>query len=198
MPRLGPGGRTAAVLRRSPPVFALPVDPRTELVLGEPRHAEEVNALVRRNQARLGRWEDWARQPASVPATREFLRSCLIGFADGHTIQTYIRRDGRLTGAVGLRLDPAAAAGEVGFWVDAGVEGTGVAYAAVTVLVAAGFTALGLARIQLRTAVGNVRARALAGRLGFVQEGVLRSAHVVGPVRHDLVVYARLAGVPGD
>lgn len=52
-------------------------------------------------------------------------------------------------------------------------------------------------RFEIRAAVNNVRSRAVAERLGFVQEGILRSALVIAGVEQDDVLYARIAGSKG-
>ena len=54
---------------------------------------------------------------------------------------------------------------------------------------------LGLERVELVTALGNVAAEQAAGRAGFVREGVLRSAlpGVRGGPRRDGAVHALLA-----
>ena len=47
-------------------MFQLAVDADIVLVLAEERHAEVMNELIVRNQARLARWEPWAEQPATL------------------------------------------------------------------------------------------------------------------------------------
>ncbi|HSR22977.1 MAG TPA: hypothetical protein VLW53_05475, partial [Candidatus Eisenbacteria bacterium] len=85
-------------------MFVLPVDAEIDLVLAEERHAEEVAALIVRNQRRLARWEPWAEHPATAGALRGFIRACLEGFAAGTQVQTYIRFGDRFVGSCGLRI----------------------------------------------------------------------------------------------
>jgi ribosomal-protein-serine acetyltransferase len=174
-------------------MFLLPVDGEIDLVLVEERHADEAAALIARNQERLARWEPWAEQPATAGALRAFIRTGLDGFAAGTQVQTHIRVAGRLVGACGLRINSHTRTAEVGYWLDAGHEGRGIASRAVRALVTAGFRERGLARVELRTATDNVRSRALAERLGFVHEGVQRAAQAFTNRRVDMALYAVLA-----
>ncbi len=174
-------------------MFVLPVDDEVELVLAEERHAEEVSAVITRNQERLARWEPWAQYPATPEAVRRFIRACLDGFAAGSQAQTYVRVGGRLVGACGLRLHGLPGVGEVGYWLDAEHEGRGIASRAVGALVGAGFRERRLARVELRTSVDNVRSHALAERLGFHREGILRNAQAFSDRRVDMAIYAVLA-----
>lgn len=65
--------------------------------------------------------------------------------------------------------------------------------AAVRALVSYAFDEGGLHRAEIRMTPENSRSRALAERLGFRQEGVLRQAERFGDQHRDLVVYATLA-----
>jgi ribosomal-protein-serine acetyltransferase len=174
-------------------MFALPVDGEIDLVLAEERHADAVARLIARNQRRLARWEPWAEQPATAGALRGFIRGCLDGFAAGTQVQTYIRFEGQLVGSCGLRISAATRTGEVGYWLDGEHEGRGIASRAARTLVGEGFRERALVRMELRTAVDNVRSRALAERLGFVHEATHRGAQVFSDRRVDMTLYAVLA-----
>ena len=60
-------------------------------------------------------------------------------------------------------------------------------------LVDHGFHDMGLHRIEIRVAPGNTRSRAVAERLGFTQEGVLRDAAWLYDHYVDYVVYGMLS-----
>ena len=55
------------------------------------------------------------------------------------------------------------------------------------------FDELGLSRIELRTSVANTRSRALAERLGFGFEGVLRAALQFAHRADDVALYSTSA-----
>jgi ribosomal-protein-serine acetyltransferase len=94
---------------------------------------------------------------------------------------------------VGLRIDSYSVSAEVGYWIDGGYEGRGLVTKAVAATLDHAFGQLCLARVTLHTDAANERSRALARRLGFIQEGVLRKAIAFPHERRDMVAYALLA-----
>ena len=111
----------------------------------------------------------------------------VAGAIVGHT-------DGRLLGGIGLSgISRLNASAEVGYWIAAAERNKGMASRATALLVDWGFAELGLDRIGLLADVDNVASRRLARRLGFVEEGVLRSYLMTRRGRRDTVMYGRLA-----
>lgn len=155
-------------------MFQLCVDDEIVLVLAEERHAPAMTELIKRNQVRLARWEPWAEHPATVDGTRAYIRAALEDFLRGCQVSTIIALDGgrHFVGRCGLRINPHANSGDVGYWIDAEYEGRGITRRATQALVTSAFRELGLKRVDLRTSVDNRRSRALAERLGFSFEGI--------------------------
>lgn len=89
-------------------------------------------------------------------------------------------------------LDLRHRRGEVGFWVVAGQRGHGVGSRAVALTVSWLFDELDLLRVEMTTTTDNKVVPALARRLGFTQEGVLRSRNVERGQRVDLVWFGLL------
>jgi ribosomal-protein-alanine N-acetyltransferase len=121
----------------------------------------------------------------SIPSTPEYWRVWavadaaddswlgLVNYHDGHV------RNRRAT--IGYLLHP-------------GWQGRGLATAAVGALMAHCFGALGLHRLQAEIHPDNVASRALAERLGFRCEGLMRGRLRVGEAWRDSLLYARLSG----
>ena len=163
------------------------------LELLEQHHAQELYELIVANQERLARWETWAHGDVGVSAQVGYIAHCLRGFAEGRALQFVIRQHGELVGRCGLTLTPWLLTGDLGYWVDKGIEGSGVAKAACQAVITEGF-ARGLARLEVHTDTTNLRSRALAERLGFTLDGVLRNGGSTGAARHDVAVYGLLPG----
>jgi ribosomal-protein-serine acetyltransferase len=180
----------AAVAVRPPPIslrvgarriypiggmFQLRVDDEIALVLAEERHAQEMTNLIVRNQDRLARWEPWAEQPATLDSTRAYIRAALEDFLRGRQISTIIALDGgqRFIGRCGIRINPYARSGDIGYWIDAEYEGRGMTSRSARALISSVFKELDLTRVELRTSLENKRSRSVADRLGFSYEGIL-------------------------
>jgi ribosomal-protein-serine acetyltransferase len=108
---------------------------------------------------------------------------------DGRVLVAGAWGDGDLHGgALLFHHTPRFATIELGCWVVGGAEGKGVASAACRALIGLARRELAVERVEWMTTTMNARSRRLAERLGFTYEGTLRSAFVLGGVRHDLDV----------
>ena len=173
-------------------MFSLRVDDEISLVLAEERHAPAMTELIQRNQQRLARWEPWAEQPATLDSTRAYIRAALDDFARGRQISTIIALDNgrRYVGRCGMRINPYASSGDIGYWLDAAAEGRGIVSRSARALIGSVFEELELARVELRTSVDNRRSRAVAERLGFSLEGTLPGGLRFAHRADDVALYS--------
>jgi RimJ/RimL family protein N-acetyltransferase len=81
---------------------------------------------------------------------------------------------------------------EVGFWLAPAARGAGVATEATALCVDWAFRELGMHRVEMTTLTGADRVLALADRLGFHREGVMRERNLERGRRLDIVMYAVL------
>ena len=130
--------------------------------------------------------------------TAEWVRSRLDGAAErreqgvfAELAITEAQTDAFL-GAVALHhFDWPTGRVELAVWLAASARGRGVARTALSLALDWLFE-VGFRRAELRTTTGNEPMRALAERLGFVREGVLRQFGLERGVRVDMVVYGLL------
>ena len=174
-------------------LYPVVVRPGLSLELQHPDFAAEYFALIERNLARLAPWEPWANQPHTLATTRTYLAWQAQALVSRTQLSFVIVLDGKAVGSCTARLDATDGNAEIGYWVGAEVEGTGVAAESVAALVQHVFARSDTFRVQARTAVDNVRSRALLERLGFAFEGVHRSSLRMPDRRVDLAVYATIA-----
>jgi ribosomal-protein-alanine N-acetyltransferase len=100
---------------------------------------------------------------------------------------------GEFLGGIGLyRVDERHRRGEVGFWLTPAARGRGVAARAVRLLTGWAFDALGFDRMELTTTPDNVATRSLALKLGFAEEGTMRSRNLERGRRVDVMMFAVL------
>ena len=148
--------------------------------------------LVEANRDRLRPWMPWEPRTQGPADTRVFIERSLASETDLEANGLWL--DGELVGTIGFRIDPPDEKGELGYWIDRGAEGRGIVTRACRRFLAFGFDELGLHRIELHAAVQNRRSRAVAERLGMVQEGITRESERVAVGFNDSVVYGLLVG----
>jgi len=166
-----------------------------ELRALEDSHAAELHALIERNRPRLAKWIAWAREQTPED-TLAFVGRAHAKEREGSGLSRAIVDDGCLVGVVGITVDQANHSAEIGFWLDEASCGKGIATAAVAALVDFGFDRWRLVRVAIRADVENRPSCAVAERLGFHFEGVMRQAYRVGDRYSDDAVYAMLASDP--
>lgn len=161
-----------------------------ELALRSLDTVEEMHAVTLANLDRLRQWESWAHDEQTLDGALAFTRAQLAEFLAGTVLPTVILAGGAIVGSASLRTNTCTRTAELGYWIDGAHEGRG----AVTRACAALLTEVprrGIRRVEIRTAVENVRSRRVAERLGFRREGVLASAAPLGDERLDMAVYGR-------
>jgi ribosomal-protein-serine acetyltransferase len=171
-------------------LFRHRLDEEIELRLLEDRDAEELFEVCRRNLERLY----WFRENYSLADTRAFVRRDLTeNFARDNGFRAGVFVRGRLVGSVRFNdIDWESRATALGYWVDAGFEGRGLITRACRVMLDHAFGELKLHRVEIRCHAENARSRALAERLGFRFEVLLRRAERVRTRLLDLAVYGLL------
>jgi ribosomal-protein-serine acetyltransferase len=157
-----------------------------------PDDAEVLLALARANHDRLAPWMPWADKSRTVEEQRDWIERCLRSEADLEGNGIWLA-DGSLAGGIGMRIDTMGNHGEIGYWLDAAAEGRGLVTRACARFIDFAFGELQLHRIAIRAGVKNERSRAVAVRLGFTEEGILREEDrsATGEY-HDLVAYGLL------
>jgi ribosomal-protein-serine acetyltransferase len=168
------------------------VRPGLSLEQMHPDFAAAYFDLLERNLDRLRLWEPWAHEKHTLVTTRTFLAWQAQLLVSRSALPFVIVLDGEPVGSATARLDATDGTAEIGYWVGAEVEGTGVARASIAALVEQLFARGDTFRVQARTAVGNLRSLALLERLGFELEGVQRSAQRMPGRRVDMALYARI------
>jgi ribosomal-protein-serine acetyltransferase len=178
-------------------MFTFPLGDDAVLIPRTPAIAEPFHELLLANHDRLSRWSRMRPTPPALEDTRAGLELAGKAWLEGTRLPVAIAipepPGWRLVGASSLRLNAPQQSGEIGYWIDADFEGRGLVTRAVSALIDQGFGPLGLHRVTLGTDAANHRSRALAHRLGFTQEGVLREANPASDGRHDEVLYGLLS-----
>jgi ribosomal-protein-serine acetyltransferase len=154
--------------------------------------AETLFSLVDAERERLRRWMPWTDGVRTVEDQRGWIQRALASEHD-HEANGIWLSTGELAGTIGMTVTTLENRAEVGYWIAERYEGRGLVSRAAAAMIDLGFRELRLHRITLRAAVTNARSRAVAERLGFTREGVLREQGLVCTGQyHDMVVYGLL------
>jgi len=151
------------------------------------------------NQAWLTPWEPSSPVPwrdRHTPAAYRAMRRAAGRRARvGMSLPFALRVEGRLAGQVTVDniVRGALRSGHLGYWVDSSVAGRGFASLAVALVCDHAFGPVGLHRLQADIRPENRPSRRLVERLGFRQEGLLRSYLDIDGGWRDHLGYALLA-----
>jgi RimJ/RimL family protein N-acetyltransferase len=175
------------------PTITLPAEPLSDgATVLRPWRESDVPKLVA-----ICRDEEitrWTRVPTvyGITAARAWIAESQALVSDGISAPFAIvdPTGGELIGSISLmRFTWEHARGEVGYLLAREARGRGHATRAVGLICAWGFAALGLERIELLAATGNLRSQRVAERAGFTREAVLRSYHRLREATFDMIAF---------
>lgn len=175
-------------------MFKLKVDDEIEIRMLEEPDAETVFALVDRNREYLRRWLIWVDTSDSPEVTRQYIRDSKRRFENKEVLSAGVWLKGELVGAIGVvGYEWHNRVMEIGYWLSADQQGKGVMTRAVSAMIDDAFKNLGMNRVEIHCATGNVRSQAIPERLGFKPDGVMREAGLINGQFVDKVIYSMLA-----
>jgi len=178
---------------RPSPVFKIPVTDNVELRQIRREDAEELTQLIDDNRAYLREWLPWLDNSTSIMDTARFIGRSMEQADDQNGLTLGIVCDRKLAGVIGQHyVDSLNRRTEIGYWIDAKHQGRGIVTRGTARLMEYAYREQDCNRVILHCAVGNTRSRAVAERLGFAQEGILREAEWLYDHYVDLVVYSML------
>ncbi len=158
--------------------------------------AEELTTLIEHNRSYLKEWLPWLDNSTGIHDTARFIGRSIEQAEDDNGFTFGIVCNGGLAGVIGQHyLDSMNRRTELGYWIDASHQGRGIVTQATARLTDYSFVEQDCNRVILHCAAGNTKSRAVAERLGFVQEGILREAEWLYDHYVDLVVYSMLKRV---
>jgi ribosomal-protein-serine acetyltransferase len=156
------------------PVLCLQVNGEIQLRLLEERHVEDYFALIERNRDFLQKWIDVEAYEGTVETLRAYVKQHLLHFVEGSGYHLGIWYQGALVGLLDYRLNGRNRSVELGYWLDAAMQGQGIVTQACHTMVRHAFEVHQVHKVVISCAIDNPRSRAVAERLGFVHEGILR------------------------
>jgi ribosomal-protein-serine acetyltransferase len=173
--------------------YPLPND--VSLVPLEPHHAEPLFRVIDANRAHLRLWLPWVEATRSPDDVLGFIRRVVQQRAENNGVQCAVLVGGEIAGVLGQhRIDWQNRSTSLGYWLAETFQGRGLMSGCCRAYVEYSFGTLALNRVEIRAAVENHRSRAIAQRLGFTHEGVLRQAERLGDRYVDHAVYGLLRG----
>lgn len=157
-------------------------------------HAPRLFDLLDSNRSYLRAWLPWLDTQRSVLDSIQFIRMARASSDRNESLSLGIWYRNELCGVISFhRIDHPNRASMIGYWLAAGFQGKGIMTESCRAFTDHGFSRLGLHRIEIRCATGNLKSQAIPNRLGFVREAVLRDSEWLYDHYVDLIVYSMLA-----
>ncbi|MBU0905651.1 MAG: GNAT family N-acetyltransferase [Firmicutes bacterium] len=158
-------------------MFKLLIDDHTDLRLLEIRHADDLYNLTNQSRNTLREWLFWVDFTQSPKDSMIFIESTMKQFCQNNGFQAGIWYKGELAGVIGLHaVNWTNKSTSIGYWLGEKFQGKGLMTNACDAVVEYCFNELKLNRIEIRVATENHKSLAIPNRLGFQNEGCIKSA----------------------
>jgi ribosomal-protein-serine acetyltransferase len=173
--------------------MSIQVSDKISLEFLEESHAPTLFYLVNDNREHLKKWLPWVDNMQAVENAKDYIASCLRQAAEKTDFAYAIMYERKMVGRIGIHhINQQNKIGEIGYWLAGGLQGMGIVTKSCKALIYYGFKELGLNRIEIKCATSNDKSRAIAEKLRFKQEGILRQAEWLNGKFVDLYLYSML------
>ena len=174
-------------------MFTYKVDHEISLKLVMPSDAQDVFDMIDCNQDHFREWLGWVDMSTDIHITYQIIDINLQKFANHEALDTAIVYNGKIVGKVSINaINVANKTAQIGYMLDKKYEGRGIMTRAVKAMIDIAMFEYDVHKVEIWAAEGNEKSRAIAERLGFVQEGIIRNAEWLYDHYVNHVVYGVL------
>jgi ribosomal-protein-serine acetyltransferase len=169
---------TAANHLPQTPLFESLEGPRVVIRPYSADDAEILHQAIAESRDQLLPWLPWADGHRTIDETRDFIARAEANWRLGEdaNVGVFLRDGLAVLGGIGLHpRNWEVPSYEIGYWLRTSAEGHGYISEAAALLTNLAAMRLGANRVEIRCDERNVRSAAVAERLGFVREGLLRN-----------------------
>lgn len=174
-------------------MFTYTIEEHLHLRLLKQEDAQELFKLIDSNRTYFKEWLGWLDFSTDQKDTLKNIHQNRLLFATETGLDLAIIYKGAIVGKVGLNsINKSTKSAEVGYMLGEEFNGKGIMTKATKALVQIAFEEYKLNKVEIRVATENSKSRAIPQRLGFTEEGTLRSAEWLYDHYVDHVVYGML------
>ena len=166
---------------------------RIALVPVAARQTKGLYEAIVESRAELSPWMEWVHPGYSIAETEQWVTHCRKAWETdssfGFTIVEH--QTGQILGGCSISIDrPAYRNGSIGYWIRTSRTKQGFASEAAALLAQFGFAQLGLIRIEIFVAAGNIASQRVAEKVGALREGLLRNRLLIRGQPRDAYVFS--------
>ncbi|MBN9483434.1 MAG: hypothetical protein BGO70_13210 [Bacteroidetes bacterium 43-93] len=151
--------------------------------------AAELFRSVNESRAHLRPWLVWVDATQKQEHSMQFIQQSLVQQHNQEALALGIFHNRKIIGGIGMHhWDHVLEKAQLGYWISKEFEGRGIIHRCMLRFIDFLFDKVNLNKIELHFIPANKRSAAVAERLGFKIEGIIRDSYVQNGRFTDLVV----------
>lgn len=161
-------------------MFTKKIDDELQLALVKPSFAKDYYRIVSQQKDYLGEWLPWVAKMDGEKPFVEFAKAMLHKYADGENLTCAIFYHNELVGNISFNtINHDLKKVGIGYWLSQNYQGKGIMTRAVKAMLAIAKDELNIELAVIKASEGNLPSRAVAERLGFSFDGIIKNAELV-------------------
>ncbi len=156
-------------------------------------HSQPIFELVDENRNYLREWLSLIDNMKTIAFAENFVQGTMERNSAGLEFAFVIIDQQQVIGRIGIyKINRQNKIGEIGYWIAEAAQGKGIVTKSCTAMIDFSFTDLALNRIEIKCGTENIKSNAIAKKLNFKKEGVIRQGELLYDKFVDLNLYALL------
>jgi ribosomal-protein-serine acetyltransferase len=174
-------------------MFGFQINSNVHLKLLEIRYAQVVFDEIEINRNYLSEFLSWVEKTNNKDDVKSFIEFELRRLSENNGFSCGIFYQNKYIGNISIHdIDWKSRRTSIGYWLSEAFQGKGIITDACRAIIDYSFNELELNKIEIKVRTDNTKSQAIPRRLGFIEEGILRSIEFNNGQYHDCFVFGLL------